>query len=232
MKESREKDFWESINNCSPKNFYMFLLYAGFTNDILFNYTKIKDDYVSYQEYLYPFYLTLKNEPLLKKGYTKRCCIDYLLIQRVMKDIKDNKIEGKERFFERSGETNYKPKHGYFSILFAEKEQFFFLEDKFFYLYSDKYLKDTYRYNYEKMNNWARDKKGLSDQDVFWLFQKHYKMILFRMYWYHSDLFEPIHYSSPVDIFLKGLPFDFILLAIGCLVILLFGLYEINIYNL
>ena len=227
-----EQEFWDSINNCNRNNFYMFLFYASFSYDILFNYTKIKDDHDSYQNYLYPFCLTLKNEPLLRKGYTKYCCINYLLIQRVMKDINDNKIEGKERFFERSGETNYKPKHGYFSLLFAEKEQFFFLEDKFFYLYSDKYLKDAYRYNYEKMNNWAINKNKLSDQDVFWLFQKHYKMILFRMSCHSSDLFDSSDNPSPIDIFLKNLPFYFILLAIGCLIILLFALYEINIMNL
>ncbi|GEM_PF-5755410 len=170
----------------------------------------------------------LKNERLLRKGYTKYCCIDYLLIQKVMKDINDNKIEGKERFFERSGETNYKPKHGYFSLLFAEKEQFLFLEDKFFYLYSDKYLKDAYRYNYEKMNNWAKDKHKLSDQDVFWLFQKHYKMILFRMSCHSSDLFDSTDIPDHFDREIRDLPFTLILLAIACIIFALFAIYEIN----
>ena len=95
MNEYSEKDFWERINNCNHKNFDRFNIYAFFMDVILFNYTKIKDDHDSYQDYLYQFYLTLKNEPLLRKIYTKYCCIDYLLIQKVMKDISDNKIEGK-----------------------------------------------------------------------------------------------------------------------------------------
>lgn len=227
-----EQEFWDSINNCSYDNFYKYTFWATSADIIIFNYTKIKieEDRDYYVDYLYQFYLTLKNEPLLRKGYTKYCCIDYLLIKKVMKDISDNKIEGKERFFERSGKTNHKPKRGYFSLLFSEKEQFLFLEDKFFYLYSDKYLKDAYRYNYEKMNNWAKDKHKLSDQDVFWLFQKHYKMILFRMSFHSSDIFDSSDNPSPVDIFLKNLPFYFILATIASLFIgALYALYDFGI---
>ena len=210
MKEQSDKDFFECITNTNKHNFINFESYLTYTSRILFNYTKfMPEDYDDYQKYIYELYITLS------------------------KEIGENKIEGSNRYFEISKNTNNNPRHGYFCLFFAKEEQFLFLRDKFFYLYSDKYLRDKYRYNYEKMNSWARDKKGLSDQDVFWLFQKHYKMILFRMSYLVPDMYKrcsEITYS--VDVSIKNTPFYFILLAIGCLIILLFALYEINIMNL